>query len=71
MDVEFVMLFSLVFLESMGWINLSYEIPNTLDVTSDKGTVKNAVLAYFIITFVIFTIGVLQYSIYSRLFFSY
>jgi hypothetical protein len=63
-DVHLVTLFALLFLKGLEWMNLEYTIPNTSDLTSLSSTSykDNVVLSYFIITFVFFAVGSVQYS---------
>jgi len=61
-NIEFVSLFSILFLEGLHWINLNANIPNTSPLQSDNTLQNNPILAYFIITFVTFTISILLFS---------
>jgi len=63
-NIEFVSLFSILFLEGLHWINLNANIPNTSPLQSDNTLQNNPILAYFIITFVTFTISSLMFSIF-------
>ena len=55
---------SLLFLSGLDWINLSYTIPNTSNLSdmSSTSSSQNIALSYFIITFVYFIISVVQFS---------
>lgn len=55
---------SLLFLNGLDWINLSYTIPNTSNLSdmSSTSSSQNVALSYFIITFVYFIIAVVQFS---------
>ena len=64
MNIEFISLLSLLFLEGLNWINLKWNIPNTFPLTSDNTLETNPILAYFIITFVIFAIALIQFRIF-------
>ena len=64
MNIEFISLLSLLFLEGLNWINLKWNIPNTFPLTSDNTLETNNILAYFIITFVIFAIALIQFRTY-------
>jgi hypothetical protein len=61
-NVEMVSLFALLFLAGLEWINFSQLVPNTTyDLSNDKGYYLCPMLAYFIITFVILAIALLQF----------
>jgi polyferredoxin len=61
-NIEFLSLFAILFLEGLNWINLNANIPNTSPLESDNTLQNNPILAYFIITFVTFTIALLMFS---------
>lgn len=59
-----VSLFSLLFLSGLKWINLNSMVPNTSNLITDDKVTANPILSYFIITFVIFIIALVQFSIH-------
>jgi len=63
-NIYFVTLFALLFLKGLEWINLSYSIPFTSNLTELSSTTvsSNVILSYFIITFLYFIIAVIQLS---------
>lgn len=71
-NVYFVTLFALLFLKGLEWINLSYSIPFTSNLTELSSTTvsSNVILSYFIITFLYFIIGVIQLSNFLLKYFS-
>lgn len=68
-NIEMVSLFSLLFLSGLDWINFNLLVPNTsYDLKNDNGYYISPVLSYFIISFVIFAIALIQYSTFSPIF---
>lgn len=61
-----VSLFSLLFLAGLKWINLNQLVPNTsYSLNNDNGYYTSPILSYFIITFVILAIAVVQFRTLS------
>jgi hypothetical protein len=61
-NIEFVSLLAVLFLAGLKWINLNYNVPTTAVLVTDNTLESNPILAYFIITFVIFVIALVQFS---------
>ena len=61
-NIEFVSLLSILFLEGLHWINLNANIPRTSPLVSDNTQQNNPILAYFIITFTTFTIAIVIFG---------
>lgn len=58
-----VSLFSLLFLAGLKWINLNQLVPNTVyNLNNDNGYNTSPILTYFLISFVILAIAVVQFS---------
>jgi hypothetical protein len=58
-----VSLFAILFLSGLDWINLNQLVPNTsYDLDNDRGYNVSLILSYFIITFTILAIAIIQYS---------
>jgi hypothetical protein len=58
-----VSLFAILFLSGLDWINLNQLVPNTsYNLQNDNGYYISPILSYFIITFTILAIAVIQYS---------
>lgn len=61
-NTHLTILFGVFFLDGLKWINLSYQIPNVNNLFIESTSIRNIVLAYFIITFIFFIIFVIQYG---------
>ena len=62
MNIEVVVLVSLLFLEGLDWMNLDFQVPNTANLSRDDKLVSNRVLSYFLITFFTLASAYLQLS---------
>lgn len=52
-----------MFLSGLGWIDYNQLIPNTvIDLVNDRAYTTSSILSYFLITFVIFAVAVVQYG---------
>lgn len=57
-----VSLLALLFLAGLKWINLNSMLPSLSDLLTDSTVATNPILAYFIITFCLFAVALLQFS---------
>ena len=61
-NIEMVSLFALLFLQGLDWINLSYTIPNTSEIINGEINSSHVLLSYFLISFIITSIALVQVS---------